>query len=96
MCDVVDGCNDSAVVVMHDSMFDRVAMLIDVDLDVGCGSVQSRRVAHASEIDGADATDLSIGDLVRVAGKHDIGVALVKEQGEVVVGDAGVDTLAVV
>ena len=95
MCDVVDGCNDSAVVVLHDSMFDRVAILMDVDLDVGCCSVQSRRVADASEIDGADSTDLSVGDIVRVTGEHDIGAAFVNEQGEVVVGDADVGTLAV-
>ena len=84
------------MVVVNDSMFDRVVILMDSDLDVGCRSVRAKRVADASEIDGADTTDQSIGDIVRMTGEHDIGAAFVNEQGEVVVGDAGVDTLAVV
>ena len=84
------------MVVVDDSMFDRVAILMDSYLDVGCGSVRSGRVADASEIDGADTNDPSIGDIVGMTGEHDIGAAFMNEQGEVVVGDAGVDTLAVV
>ena len=52
------------MVVVDDSMFDRVAILIDGDLDVGCGSVRSGRVADDSEIDGSDTADQSIGDIV--------------------------------
>ena len=96
VCDFVDRRNDGTVVVVHNSMHDRVAIPVAVELDVGCSSVRSRRVANASEIDGPDTVDQSIGDIVSVAGEHDVGVAMVKKHGQVGVADAGVDTFAVV
>ena len=96
MGDGVDRPYCRAVVVVDDSVSERVAALVCIDQDVGGGAVRSVRVADASEVHCSDPVDEAINGFVRVAADHDVSVTAGKQSLQICVTDEGIDSRTVV